>query len=88
MKIHSIEFTKNWSWGLIWSDMINQYSHIIERTFMNDGGKIPESVSENDVVLCQNVTLLKKFKEDLKQFAGWVAIITLTVRILKNSSHC
>ena len=88
MKIHSIEFTKNWSRGLIWSDMINQYSHIIERTFMNDGDKIPESISENDVVLCQNVTLLKKFKEDLKQFAGWVAIITLTVRILKNSSHC
>jgi glycosyltransferase involved in cell wall biosynthesis len=66
MKIHSIEFTKNWSWGLIWSDMINQYSHIIERTFMNDGGKIPESVSENDIILCQNVTLLKKFKERLK----------------------
>lgn len=66
MKIHSIEFTENWSWGLIWSDMINQYSHIIKRTFMNDGGKMPESVSENDVVLCQNVTLLKQFKERLK----------------------
>lgn len=64
MKILSIEFVNNWSWGLIFNEMKKLSNNQIERVFMNDG----DTISENgkDVVLSQNVTLLKRFKERLK----------------------
>jgi hypothetical protein len=64
MNILSIEFRKNWSWGLIFNEMQNISEHNIKRVFMGDKDKIPEN--GYDVVLGQNVTLLKRFKERLR----------------------
>lgn len=64
MNILSIEFRKNWSWGLTFDAMQNISEHNIKRVFMDDKDKIPEN--GYDVVLGQNVTLLKRFKERLR----------------------
>lgn len=64
MKILSIEFANNWSWGLAFNEMEKISNHNIKRVFMNHGDAIDEK--DTDVILSQNVTLLKRFKERLK----------------------
>ena len=64
MKITSIEFNNKWSWCLIFDAISKMSDNKIERIFMNQNPKIKTAGA--DVVLAQNVTLLKKFKERLK----------------------
>ena len=64
MKILSIEFTPNWSWGLIFEHFKRISGNDIERIFMSDK---PKEISENaDITLVQNVTLLDKVKNKIK----------------------
>ena len=58
MKILSIEFVDNWSWGLVFNNL--KLSNI-ERIFINMGDQV--NTNDKDIVLSQNITLLKKFKE-------------------------
>lgn len=64
MKVLSIEFSDTWSWGLIFSQLKKHMDIEFSRQFFYDGK--PINTSGVDMVLCQNVTLLKKFKERLK----------------------
>ena len=64
MKILSIEFTPNWSWGLIFTEISKRLNVEFERTFINKGNII--NTSGVDMVFAQNVTLLKKFQERLR----------------------
>ena len=64
MNVLSIEFRKNWSWGLIFTEMQKISNNNIKRVFMDDKDRIPEQ--GYDVVLGQNVTLLGRFKERLR----------------------
>lgn len=65
MKILSVEFCNNWSWGLIFKEFEKMSDNEIERVFVDQGGEVPNTESK-DVVLSQNVTLLKRFKDRLK----------------------
>jgi len=65
MKILSIEFNDNWSWGLIFKEFKKMNDNDIKRVFVDQGGSIPDTGAQ-DVILSQNVTLLKKFKDKLK----------------------
>jgi len=64
VKILSVEFVSNWSWGLIFNQMKNLSKHKIERVFMSDTGEVDES--KHDMVLIQNVTLLEKVKNKIR----------------------
>lgn len=65
MKILSVEFTPQWSWGLIIKDLIkNDAKNEYNRHFFNLNQNI--QTKGFDMVFCQNVTLLKKFSERVK----------------------
>ena len=64
MRILSIEFRKNWSWGLVFNHIQKCSDNEIMRVFMDDKDRIPEN--NCDIILSQNVTLLKKFISRLK----------------------
>jgi glycosyltransferase involved in cell wall biosynthesis len=61
MKILSIEFVNNWSWSLTFEKMPKNK---IKRIFISMGDEI--KTGKEDIILSQNVTLLKKFKERLR----------------------
>lgn len=64
MKIASIEFTPAWSWGLIFTQLEKKLNVEVERYYMNNNDKI--YTNKADVIMAQNVTLLKKFQERLR----------------------
>jgi len=64
MKVLSIEFSDTWSWGLIFSQLKKHMDIEFSRQFFYDGK--PINTSGVDIIMAQNVTLLKKFKERLK----------------------
>jgi hypothetical protein len=63
MKILSIEFTPAWSWGLIFEQMRKHTDIEFSRVFISNGDKI--NFEGHDMILSQNITLLKRFKERL-----------------------
>jgi glycosyltransferase involved in cell wall biosynthesis len=65
MKILSIEFTPHWSWGLICNAIYLRSKFDFKRVFINSNPSLAKA--NGDVILFQNVTLLKKFKE--REFA-------------------
>ena len=64
MNILSIEFSPTWSWGLIFAEMSKYTDVKFKRSFYHKGDKI--NTNGVDMALCQNVTLLKKFKERIR----------------------
>jgi len=64
MKILSVEFTPQWSWGLIFGEMQKHSGLQFSRFFVNYSDSI--NFEGHDMILSQNVTLLKKFKERLR----------------------
>lgn len=64
MKVLSVEFTPAWSWGLIFAEMKKHSSIDFSRVFINNRDAI--NIKGQDMILSQNVTLLKKFKERLR----------------------
>jgi glycosyltransferase involved in cell wall biosynthesis len=64
MKVLSLEFTPSWSWGLIFAEMQKHTEIEFKRTFFNNDEKI--NTIGVDMVLAQNVTLLKKFTERVR----------------------
>lgn len=64
MKVLSVEFTPSWSWGLIFEQMEKHIKMKVDRVFVNNNDKI--NMEGRDLMLCQNVTLLKRFTERLK----------------------
>jgi glycosyltransferase involved in cell wall biosynthesis len=65
MKILSIEFTDTWSWSLVFKSIQKNSKIDFKRTF-HYNKKNTINTKGYDVVLCQNVTLLKKFQDRLK----------------------
>lgn len=63
MKVLSIEFTPAWSWGLIFEQMRKHTDIEFSRVFISNGDKI--NFEGYDMILSQNITLLKRFKERL-----------------------
>lgn len=61
MKIVSIEFVDNWSWGLVFKSFGKIES---ERVFYEQGGNVQEA--DGDVNLVQNITLLKLIRNKFK----------------------
>jgi len=64
MRLYSIEFTPTWSFGLIFNNFQLNKGLNITRTFFNLGNTI--NTNKQDIIMSQNVTLLKKFTERLK----------------------
>jgi len=67
MKILSVEFMENWSWGFIFNEFCkhSKDKHTIVRHFMDKHRNIPEHINA-DTQLIQNVTLLNRVKEKAK----------------------
>ncbi|MEI8245808.1 MAG: glycosyltransferase family 4 protein [Lentisphaerota bacterium] len=64
MKVLSVEFTPAWSWGLIFAEMKKHSAIDFNRVFLNNGDRI--KIEGHDMILSQNITLLKKLKERIR----------------------